>query len=92
MAPTENVPIEVSALAIRPPFMQTSHNPNKLANVAVARRTKPFAKPGNIKLTTLTGDLPRTLAEALTAQAISQERSLEGLVRELVGKAVTHGQ
>jgi len=91
MAPTENVPIEVSALAIRLPLKQTSHNPNHLVKVAVARRTKPSAKPGNIKLP-LTGNLPRTLAEALTAQAISQERSLEGLARELLAHAATSRQ
>ena len=78
------------ALNFRPPSStappRAGRYPNQLAKIAVARRGKPSAKPGNVKLT-LTLDLPRSLAETLSAQAISEEKSLEGLVRELLGKA-----
>src|SRR5215831_21175757 len=63
------------------PSSRVSRDPNQLAKRAVARRGKPSAKPGNVKLT-LTLDLPRSLAETLTTQAISEEKSLEGLDRE----------
>ena len=89
-------PAQKEALNFRPPSSSTappqaSRDPNQLAKKAVARRGKPSAKPGNVKLT-FTLDLPRSLAEALTARSISEQKSLEGLVGELLGKAATPRQ
>lgn len=51
--------------------------------MAVARRTRPSAVPGNVKLT-LTLDVPRALAERLSARAIREQRNLEGIVAEIL--------
>ena len=54
--------------------------------MAIRRRTKPSAVPGNVILT-LTLDLKRELAERLSAQAIRQGVNLEAVVTELLKQA-----
>ena len=53
--------------------------PEQIAKVAIARRAKPSAVPGNVKLT-LTFDLPRELAERLGARGIREGTSLEAVI------------
>ncbi len=60
--------------------------PEEAAQVAVACRTRPSAVPGNVKLT-LTLDVPRALAERLSARAIREQKNLEGIVVEILGAA-----
>ena len=61
----------------------TRPDPDELAKLAVARRTKPSAKPGNVRLA-LTLDVPRELTERLSARAIREEKNLEALVVQLL--------
>jgi hypothetical protein len=56
------------------------------AKIAVARRTKPSMTPGHVKLT-LTLDIPRALAERLSAQAIREGKNLEAVVIEILDEA-----
>ena len=58
--------------------------PEQAAKVAVARRAKPSALPGHVKLV-LTLDLRRTLAEWLSAKAIREGKNLDGVVIEILG-------
>ena len=51
--------------------------------VAIARRAKPSAVPGNVKLT-MTFDIPRRLAEQLAAQAVREGVNLEAVIVELM--------
>jgi len=53
--------------------------PEQIAKVAIARRAKPSAVPGNVKLT-LTFDIPRELAERLSAHGIREGTSLEAVI------------
>ena len=63
----------------------TRPDPDQVAKVAIARRTKPSTRPGHVKLT-LTLDVPRELAERLSARAIREEKNLEGVVIELLDR------
>jgi hypothetical protein len=54
-----------------------------VAKVAVARRTKPSARPGYVRLA-LTLEVPRELTERLTARALREERNLEAVVVSLL--------
>jgi hypothetical protein len=62
--------------------------PEQIAKGAVAKRGKPSAVAGNVKLT-MTFDLKRALAERLSARAIRAGVSVEavilGLVRDELG-------
>ena len=60
-------------------------DPDQVAKVAIARRTKPSTRPGHVKLT-LTLDVPRELAERLSARAIREEKNLEGVVIGLLDR------
>jgi hypothetical protein len=53
--------------------------PEQAAKVAVARRARPSALPDHVRLT-LTLDVPRALAERLSARAIREARNLEAAV------------
>lgn len=57
--------------------------PEQAARVYIARRAKPSVVPGHVKLT-LTLELPRELAERLSAQAIRKGVNLEAVIAELI--------
>jgi hypothetical protein len=62
--------------------------PEQAAKVAIARRAKPSALSGRVKLV-LTLDLRRVLAERLSAQAIREGKNLDALVAEILDAAPT---
>ena len=57
--------------------------PEQAAKAYIARRAKPSVVPGHVKLT-FTLDMPRELAERLSARAIREGVSLEAVVVELL--------
>jgi hypothetical protein len=60
--------------------------PEQAAKVAIARRAKPSAVLGDVKLV-LTLDLRRALAEWLTAKAIREGKNLDGVVIGILADA-----
>ena len=90
--PATQAPLDFPAPAPPPPRARASRpDPDELAKIAVARRTKPSAKPGNVRLM-LTLDVPRELAERLTARALREEQSLEAVVVGLLERAPVGGR
>jgi hypothetical protein len=82
---TTQAPLDFTAPA--PPRGRAPRaDPDQIAKAAIARRTKPAATPGHVRLT-LTLELPRELAERLSARAIREEKNLELLVLELLDRA-----
>ena len=71
----EQLPLPASS----PPKRRAVQTPEQIAKVAIARRAKPSAVPGNVKLT-LTFDIPRELAERLSARGIREGTSLEAVI------------
>jgi len=67
----------------KPRTRVASPDPEQLAKVAVARRTKPSMQPDHVKLA-LKLDIPRAPAERLSARAIREQKNLEGVVIELL--------
>ena len=57
-----------------------SVDPAEAAKVAIARRAKPGAPPGYVRL--VLSQLRRALAEQLSAQAIREGKNLEAVVIE----------
>jgi hypothetical protein len=57
--------------------------PEQTAKAAIARRAKPSALPGHVKLV-LTLDLKRDLAERLSARSIREGKNLEAVVIEIL--------
>jgi len=55
--------------------------PEDAARIAVRRRTKPSAVPGNVRLV-LNLDIPRELAERLSARVIREGKNFDALVLE----------
>jgi hypothetical protein len=55
--------------------------PEQAARAYIARRAKPSVVPGHVKLT-FTFDMPRELAERLSAQAIRKGVNLEAVILE----------
>jgi len=55
--------------------------PEQAARVYIARRAKPSVVPGHVKLT-FTLDMPRELAERLSARAIREGVNLEAAIVE----------
>jgi len=60
---------------------------DEIARGAIAKRGKPSAVPGNVKLT-MTFDLKRSLAEQLSAHAIREGVSMEAVILDLVKEAM----
>jgi hypothetical protein len=58
-------------------------DPERAAKVAIARRAKPGAPPGRVRLV-LTLELRRALAEQLSAKAIRSGKNLEAVVIEML--------
>jgi hypothetical protein len=54
-------------------------DPEQAAKVAIARRARPGAPPGYVRLV-LSLELRRALAEQLSARAIREGKNLEGVV------------
>jgi hypothetical protein len=79
----EQLPLESPSLAKN----GRARDANADAKIAIARRTKPSAVPGNVKLT-ITLDLKRALAEGLSARAIRETRNLEAVILELLEKGM----
>jgi hypothetical protein len=79
-SPSEQLPLEA------PPPPQCSHDRadvDQVAKAAIARRAKPSAIPGRVKLT-FTLDLKRELAERLSARAIRETKNLEGVIADIL--------
>ena len=57
--------------------------PEQIAKGAIARRAKPSAVPGNVKLT-MTFDIPRRIAEQFAARAVREGRNLEAVIEDLM--------
>jgi hypothetical protein len=57
--------------------------PELVAKTYIARRAKPSVVPGHVKLT-FTLDIPRELAEGLSARAIREGRNLEAVVVDVL--------
>ncbi len=57
--------------------------PEQAAKVAIARRAKPGAPPGHVRLV-LTLELRQALAEQLSATAITEGKNLEAVVIDLL--------
>jgi hypothetical protein len=80
-SPADQLPLEAPPA---PP--QRSHDRadvDQVAKAAVARRAKPSAIPGRVKLT-FTLDLSRELAERLSARAIREAKNLEGVIADIL--------
>lgn len=58
-------------------------DPEQAAKVAIARRAKPGAPPGCVRLF-LSLELRQALAEQLSARAIREGKNLEGVVIDLL--------
>jgi hypothetical protein len=57
--------------------------PEHAAKLAIDRRARPSTLKGHVKLA-LTVDIPRALAERLSARAIREGKNLEALVAEIL--------
>jgi len=60
--------------------------PEEAAKDYIRRRAKPSVVPGHVKLT-FTLDMPRALAERLSARAIREGINLEAILMEILGKS-----
>jgi len=58
-------------------------DPEKAAKVAIARRAKPGAPPGHVRLV-LTLELRQALAQQLSARAIREGKNLEAVMIDLL--------
>jgi len=67
--------------------------PEQAAKAYIARRAKPSVVPGHVKLT-FTLDMPREVAERLSARAIWDQRNIEAVVIRILeqGKPMSAGQ
>ena len=68
-----------------------SIEPEEAAKVAIARRAKPGAPPGYVRLV-LSLELRRALAEQLSARAIREGKNLEGVIIDLLEAGVKRGR
>jgi hypothetical protein len=59
--------------------------PKEAARAYIARRAKPSVVPGHVKLV-FTLDLPREVADGLSAQAIRKGITLDALVGDILSK------
>ena len=71
---------------VAPARPRAALEPERAAKLAVARRAKPSSRPGHVRLI-LTLDLPRALAERLSAKAIRDGKNLEAIVSEMLEDA-----
>jgi hypothetical protein len=79
-------------LPLAPPTRRTGFvEPEQAAKVAIARRAKPGAPPGYVRLV-LSLELRRALAEQLSAQAIRQGKNLEGIMIDLLEAGAKRGR
>ena len=65
--------------------------PEQAAKVAIARRAKPGAPPGYVRLV-LSLELRRALAEQLSARAIREGKNLEGIMIDLLEAGSKRGR
>ena len=68
-----------------------SVEPEEAAKVAIARRAKPGAPPGYVRLV-LSLELRHALAEKLSARAIRAGKILEGIVIDLLEAGAKRGR
>jgi hypothetical protein len=73
---------------VSPPKPRAGVDPEHAAKVAIARRAKPSAVPGHVKLV-FTLDLRRSLAERLSTKAIREGKNLDGVVIEILEAGTT---
>ena len=79
-------------LPLAAPRRRTSFlEPEQAAKIAIARRAKPRAPPGYVRLV-LSLELRRALAEQLSARAIREGKNLEGIVIDLLEAGSKRGR
>jgi hypothetical protein len=69
--------------ATKAPAKRRDVDPEQAARVAIARRAKLSAVPGFVKLV-LTLELPRAVAERLSAKGIRDGKNLEAIITEIL--------
>jgi len=74
-----------SASSAKPAKPRATPTPEQSSKAYIAKRAKPSVVPGHVKLT-LTLDLPRELAERLSAEAIREGVNLEAVVVERLAR------
>src|SRR5262249_21586927 len=57
--------------------------PEQAARVYIAKRAKPSVVPGHVKLSFML-DIPRELAERLSARAIREQRNIEAVLIDIL--------
>ena len=67
------------------PKARPRQTPEQIAKGSIARRAKPSVVPGDVKLV-VTLDIPRELAERLSARAIREGVNLEAVVVEMLAR------
>ena len=77
---SEQLPLPSPSTKLTRAAFQT---PEQVAKGSIARRGKPSAGPGNVKLT-MTFDIPRLLAEQLAARAVREGVNLETVIERLM--------
>ena len=73
----QQLPLVAPVAKVRP----RNVDPKAAAKIAIERRAKPAAVPGHVRLV-LTLDLPRELAERLSARSIREGTTFEAIVIE----------
>ena len=84
---TEQPELPLAAPKQRPHVLE----PEVAARLAIARRAKPSAIPGYVRLL-LTLELRRELAEKLSLRAIKSERNIEAIILALIEAAAKKWQ
>jgi len=79
----KRVGVDQPELPLRAPPKARGVDPEQAAKVAIARRAKPGAPPGYVRLF-LSLELRQALAEQLSARAIREGKNLEGIVIDLL--------
>ena len=75
----QQLPLVAPVAKVRP----RNIDPDAVAKVAIQRRAKASTVPGHVRLV-LTLELPRAVAERLSAKGIRDGKNLEGVIAEIL--------
>jgi len=78
------LPASASVAPKKPP-RRIAQAPEQAARAYIARRGKASVVPGRVKLS-FTLDMPRELAERLSARAIREQRNIEAVLIEMLAQ------